>query len=754
LSFLYQNQITAICNHSAGYTFIAMKKLPFLLVFLFILDFVSSKAQSSWTRLSGSPQENTLNCIRKIPGTNKLIAVGEGSTVMISEDAGQNWQLILNPAGRDNYYICKGVCFIDDTTGFINGGKESILKTIDGGLSWDLKYIGNTIYEGKYFYEIEFTNRLNGFAVGDDGQLFKTTDTGESWHTIPSGVSFGLGLIEFADTITGFIAGACDSILLKTSDGGNNWSLIDFPSGLPKLEITSIHFISDSVGFISGFSSDNTLIFKTTDKGITWMQVHSSGLQGAGEFVFFDELSGFYTLPTPVMYSSVIISTNDGGNTWTETWPTSLSWLDTYSTFTFDENIAFSVGKFGALNKSTNQGLSWDPLEIKIFSGNVSTVQFLNPDEGFAVSDVSGGGVAQSVLMKTNDGGLSWNRIDKFYFYKGVFNFLNSDTGFLASYSWNTSINKTTNGGNTWTGIGTGFNFMPNTIKFYDHNNGLLGGNGNMIITSDGGITWHAVTIASIFNYDFKDIEYRSADTVFAVSGDWSQHVMLKSIDGGNNWTEVLIDYSGGANDIFFVDDNTAFLALNNTILKSIDGGNTWSPTTINNPNPIYFKSIHFPTPEIGYAVGRGQFENMFKTTDGGNTWNPIVTTVTSNLNSVYFSTSENGLVFGNNGVMLKTTTGGITAMEKPVQKPEEAYFEVFPNPVTDVVNIKLNRNFDHKGAEIIIMDMVGRKLKTVPIEYYTTTLKLNLEHFSTGIYLFQYVSKIGFLDSKKVIVH
>ncbi|MFA5420144.1 MAG: YCF48-related protein, partial [Bacteroidales bacterium] len=348
-----------------------MKNPDLLFLILTILFFPGVKAQSPWTRLSAVPQENTLNCIQKIPGTGKLIAVGEGSTVMISEDAGESWQLILNPAGKNNEYICKGVLFIDESTGFINGGNETILKTTDGGYTWSLKYAGNNSYEGQCINDIAFVDEMHGFATGSEGQLFETNDAGETWLPLVSGTTFTLGQIEFANSLTGFIT--CSSYqLLKTTDGGNNWSVLNFPMGLPDINITDMCFISDSIGFISGITEDQTLLFRTSDMGITWDQVYSSWkISYGGKFVFFNELSGFFALPTVVEYATVIITTDDGGITWTENYPYFLSSLDTYSLCAFDQNTVISVGAYGAIQKSTNGGTSWEPKYDNIFGGAV-----------------------------------------------------------------------------------------------------------------------------------------------------------------------------------------------------------------------------------------------------------------------------------------------------------------------------------------------------------------------------------------------
>lgn len=730
-----------------------MKNICFLILILMLFHITGSKAQTPWTRLSANPQENTLNCVRKIPGTNKLVAVGEGSTVMISEDEGETWQLILNPAGMDNEYGCKGVCFIDETTGFINGKRETILKTTDGGNTWEMKHVDSTIYEYQCVNDIKFVNDLTGFAAGGDGHLLKTTDAGETWLIQPESATFDLLQIEFAGSLTGYIIGTSDSFILKTVDGGNAWSLISFPAGLPHSDLSDIHFVSDSVGFIAGVISDQTYLYKTTDMGENWTQVYTTWqMPYGGDFVFFDGLSGFYALPTVVNYATMIISTNDGGNTWTENWP-ELGINDANSLCAFDENIAYSVGGYGAIHKSTNRGMNWEQKDTRIFHGNVYDTQFLDQNVGYALSDIDGEAVGRSTLMKTIDGGLTWNRIDQMYFYGGAFYFLDSDSGFFATYDGGMTLFMTTDGGNNWTEMPIGFNFEPKLVKFYDHNNGIIIGSQHMIKTRDGGATWQIDNVTAIYDFIVEDIEYRSADKIFAVGISWLENSILTTDDGGISWETISINEFREAFDICFIDDNTAFLACLNAILKSTDGGNTWATVTTNNPNWMYIGSICFPSQEVGYAVGNGKFENMLKTTDGGDTWNPVVTNVSSGLNSVWFSDNDNGLVFGEGGVLLKTTSGGITEVNENAVAPNENLFEVYPNPVSGTVNIRLNPGREHKGAEIIITDRIGREINSIRLKSGTASLKFAMDMYSSGIYFFQYVAAHGIIESKKVIV-
>ncbi|NOR87118.1 MAG: T9SS type A sorting domain-containing protein [Bacteroidales bacterium] len=377
--------------------------------------------------------------------------------------------------------------------------------------------------------------------------------------------------------------------------------------------------------------------------------------------------------------------------------------------------------------------------------GDIFVTQVINENVAYALSRSTGGGVLYNMFMKTINGGITWEYI----FGGDAFHFLNSDIGYVVVNDINTVVYKTIDGGNNWIELETGFDFDPEVIRFYDNNNGIIANYNNIIKTNDAGESWEYCAGVSIGHY--TDIEYRTADLVFAV-GDGNNGI-AKSTDGGLNWEMIFIDDFYGADDIFFLNDDIAFLASHNTILKSMDGGETWAPVIVNTENYIKFRSIHFPTLEIGYAVGDGDYENMFKTTDGGNNWNPITTNVSSDLNYVYFSEKDNGLAFGDGGVLIKTTTGGVVAIEEQANIAKNSFFDVFPNPTSDMINIQFNSSKKHENASILVKDAMGKTLETYMLENSQSTIQLSMESYSSGIYFLQYVSGEGVVDVKKVIV-
>ncbi|HLG02969.1 MAG TPA: T9SS type A sorting domain-containing protein [Bacteroidia bacterium] len=72
--------------------------------------------------------------------------------------------------------------------------------------------------------------------------------------------------------------------------------------------------------------------------------------------------------------------------------------------------------------------------------------------------------------------------------------------------------------------------------------------------------------------------------------------------------------------------------------------------------------------------------------------------------------------------------------------------FSIYPNPLTDILNIKLN-NFT--TAEIILYDIASRKLLQ---QQFTNFISLNTEHLAKGIYIYEVRDKNGVCKKGKVV--
>ncbi|MFH1121104.1 MAG: YCF48-related protein [Bacteroidota bacterium] len=736
-----------------------MNYLKTILFVIFLITVSTLLAQAPWTRIAPTPQENTINDITRIPGTNRLMAVCEGSTIIMSDDDGETWDIMLNPAGMNNQYVCKGIHFINGTTGFINGGNESILKTTDSGQTWDLKYQGST----STWYcinDLEFCTDTHGFAVGEYGRLLETTDTGETWSPVSSSTTTDLRMIVFADSLTGFIF-TWSTECLKTTNGGATWTLEPLSPQIADGNLNDCYFVNDSTGFVYIFTGSPTAdgcIFKTTDSGNNWLQVHTESLGYSGKFAFLDEQHGIMSYRT-YGYQTEFLETENGGTTWNvieETWlPSGANYGMIYT----NQNNILSTGLYGMMYMSNDGGLSWQPKHNIVFSGEIFKAQFLNEDIGYVLADAESNGVVgiRRRIKKTVDGGNNWNYIYANYWDTALdFYFLTADTGFSVTNSLYNIITllKTTDGGENWTEISTDIEFNPYDIKFIDENNGIICGAYTVLKTSDGGHTWEDVTPGNNFLAEGYKIRYRSADEVFmAGSENYLATTIFHSTDGGYNWQTISIGNFGPAKDIALPDENTILIITGTEIFKSGDNGLTWYQSTLANPNPIEINALHFASPTTGYAMGSGEFSNMMKTTDGGDNWFPLETKVTSWLTAACFFNDEEGLVFGDKGVMIRTTTGGVTGTHDQAITDTGSYFTATPNPFSDEIIIRpVDGNKVFYPVEIVLMNASGRQIMEKRITDEGNDIRISGIGLKPGIYICRISNLKGLVETLKLV--
>lgn len=122
-------------------------------------------------------------------------AVGLG-WVLRSEDAGRSWQR-LDLTGD----FFRSVHFPDPLTGYICGSSGTILKTTNGGQTWqEIRKGGSSGKRNQPFRSLWFADADTGFVVGDEGLFWKTENGGTDWAQVeqtPEDVDFtsvfGLG---------------------------------------------------------------------------------------------------------------------------------------------------------------------------------------------------------------------------------------------------------------------------------------------------------------------------------------------------------------------------------------------------------------------------------------------------------------------------------------------------------------------------------------------------------------------------------
>jgi len=113
---------------------------------------------------------------------------------------------------------------------------------------------------------VYFVNNRVGFAVGDDGTVLKTRNSGKSWISLETHTHISLKGVWFIDRETGFVIGDKNTVL-STYDGGKSWNEVDLPI---VADYSAIHFVDPITGYIVGQYDKGGVFLKTEDGGVTW----------------------------------------------------------------------------------------------------------------------------------------------------------------------------------------------------------------------------------------------------------------------------------------------------------------------------------------------------------------------------------------------------------------------------------------------------------------------------------------------------
>jgi len=77
---------------------------------------------------------------------------------------------------------------------------------------------------------------------------------------------------------------------------------------------------------------------------------------------------------------------------------------------------------------------------------------------------------------------------------------------------------------------------------------------------------------------------------------------------------------------------------------------------------------------------------------------------------------------------------------------------EVYPNPATDYINIKIPKQYRHQNNKIIVYDLKAIKVSEIEVPKNKEFIKLNINHFPTGSYYLQFLSNAKFVANGNFI--
>ena len=208
---------------------------------------------NTWTYISTS----TSFPLKKISfkDLSNGVIVGDFGSIYYTTNGGNTWTAV-NTFNGSNYPTFLSLSFVPNTTNIwaigVKASNGFIAKSINSGITWSEVSLGVAqIPANTTFNDITFTTTNDGFVVGDNSTILKTTNGGTNWQLQTSTISSSLKDVQFLNSQVGYICGTFpNGSFLKTSDGGNTWKSLNM-FAYP----VSLSFVDENTGWLTNYGN-------------------------------------------------------------------------------------------------------------------------------------------------------------------------------------------------------------------------------------------------------------------------------------------------------------------------------------------------------------------------------------------------------------------------------------------------------------------------------------------------------------------
>lgn len=568
----------------------ALRRGSLLLLLLALPAFAASR----W--VIDGPDGGTVNRLVFDPGDPSIAYAAASNGLFRSFDGGQHWAGATALLGTTVLDVA--VAKSDSRTAYAATG-NGLYKTTDRGASW------RVAREGSWFRvavsaqnaEVVYSASFAGSVRSDDGGI----TFGSRGSGLPNGVPLAIA-VDPQDAATVYASFQSVNGVYKSSDAGAHWT--------PPNE--SLNDRAFSIAVVPGdgatlYAGGGSTVWKSTDGAASWTALDAGAI---GTTAYWLAISP--TAPSTILAATnrgVLRSTN-GGTSWSR--PASLSTDTTVSAVAADPGNPATFLAVLALHvyRSTDAGASSvvsDSGLASFFTRSIAT----DPRDDAVVYAAGPAGLARSA-----DHGRTWSLSTTLQLLTGVA----ADADGRTIYAINNTVQRSADGGNTWSSIGAGLpdGASPFFIAADPRQSGTLYTVVNgAVYKKVGDGAWSARSGGLDPSMDFVTIDPQDSSTLYT-GGPTG---VFKSSNGGTSWTAANtgltgLNAFGVAVDPF--DSRHLFAWSSTHVFESTDGAASWKALSTGPHGARTFD------PYLAGGVYASDFDSVDRSTDGGKTWYPL----------------------------------------------------------------------------------------------------------------------------------
>jgi photosystem II stability/assembly factor-like uncharacterized protein len=287
---------------------------------------------------------------------------------------------------------------------------------------------------------------------------------------------------------------------------------------------------------------------------------------------------------------------------WTKQNSGTFAWL--HSVYFLNENKGWIVGSQGTFLSSEDGGNSWKQTR-RFTEDRIRDVYFSDEQTGWILCErnvFNLGAASPSYLMKTSNGGASWEKVElgenrdrvvRMFFTKSGYGYAVGESGVFFTMQDDKK---------SWKKTPIPSRYLLLDGNFTDDSHGaIVGGGRTILFTEDAGLTWNKATVLGKSESKLNSIFFVNPRAGWAVG---SNGKIYATANAGKFWREQTSNVNKDLTDVFFTSATDGWAVGDaGAILNTRTAGNVWTPiesTARHKLEKVFFAG------KKGFAVGFG----------------------------------------------------------------------------------------------------------------------------------------------------